>query len=229
MLRRTSKNVKQEVDKMCLPAVVHLCELWIEEGRGFQKNCRLQKLQIVMKELPLMTAWCRITTLKLHVLYPSDFDGDQAPETFAGVLEGVLGQCTGSLTHLDLDSNCLGSDGVRRLAEVLTQCTTLRHLGLSSNDLGPAGGGALTGALTHCRALNHLDLHSNDIGTSGAGKLARVLAQCTALAHLDLGDNGIGPGGADKLAQVLGQCPALELVDLSYNSIGSVGNRRLYS
>jgi len=69
MLRRTSKMVQEQVDKMRLPAVVHLCELWrkgIEINslpRFPPKSSRLQKLQIVMNELPLMTARCRMTTL----------------------------------------------------------------------------------------------------------------------------------------------------------------------
>jgi hypothetical protein len=106
-----------------------------------------------MNQLPLMTAWCRITTLEVCGL--SDFPPNKPPETFAGVLEGVLGQSAGSLTHLDLDRNSLGSDGVRRLAGVLAQCTALRYLRLSSNDLARAGAVALAGALAHCRAMNH--------------------------------------------------------------------------
>ena len=138
MFRRTSKIVKEQVDKMRLPAVVCLCELWRDginrSPVGGGRPNKMENVQIVINQLPLMTAWCRITTLKLHVLYPSDFRGDRSPETFAGVLEGVLGQSTGSLTDLDLDSNCLGSDGVRRLAGVLSQCTLLRYLVLAATE-----------------------------------------------------------------------------------------------
>jgi hypothetical protein len=88
-----------------------------------------------------------------------DFAGEKAPESFAGVLEGVLGQSAGSLTHLDLHRNLLGSDGVRRLSGGMTHCTTLRYLGLVSNAIDPAGAGALPEELAHCRALNHLDFN----------------------------------------------------------------------
>jgi hypothetical protein len=158
MLRRTSKSVKEQVDKMRLPAVVQRCRGWRHDVNHISSTCPslIEKLEIVMNKLPLMTAWCRITKLEVGGL--SDFPPYKTPETFAGMLQGVLGQSAGSLTHLDLDRNCLGSDGVRRLAGVLSRCTVLRYLRLSSNDLARAGAVALAGALTHCRALNHLDL-----------------------------------------------------------------------
>jgi hypothetical protein len=129
MFRRTSKIVKEQVDKMRLPAVVCLCKRWPSTRPSL-----IEQAEIVINKLPLMTAWCRITTLEVRGL--SEF-GHKRPETFPGMLEGVLGQSAGSLTHLDLDSNALGSDGVRRLAGVLPQCTSLRYLSLSSNEIAP--------------------------------------------------------------------------------------------
>ena len=231
MLRRTSKSVKEQVDKMRLPAVVCLCELWRDginrSPPGGGRPNKMENVQIVMNQLPLMTAWCRITTLKLHVLYPTDFHGDQAPESFVGVLEEVLGQSTGSLTHLDLDSNSLGSDGVRRLAGVLSQCTALRYLGLAANAVDDDGADIVVRVLRQCPALEILDLMCNDIGCHGAGSLVRLLVVCTALTSLNLAYNRIHDSGAEIIAAVLGECPKLKDLDLQDNSIGSVANRRL--
>jgi hypothetical protein len=104
---------------MHLPVVVLLCELWRDgiEIPSFHKTNRLENLQIVMNQLPLMTTRCRMTTLQLNGLCSSDFAGKTVTRSFAGVLEGVLGQSTGALTHLELTFNCLGSDGVSRLAK----------------------------------------------------------------------------------------------------------------
>jgi hypothetical protein len=250
MFRRTSKRVKEQVDKMRLPAFVGICRRWRDDVNHISSTCPslIAKLEIVMKKLPLMTAWCRITTLEVVGL--SDFPPYKTP------LAGVLAQCTAlrylrlssndlaraaqvalpealahcrALNHLNLSCNRIGARGAKSLAGVLGQCAALARLNLSHNLIGHVGTKWLAGVLAQCTALAHLDLSDNDIGPGGAGKVARVLAQCTALTHLDLSDNGIGPGGAGKLARVLGQCPALELLDLSENSIGSVGNRRLYS
>jgi hypothetical protein len=124
MLRSTSKRVQEQVDKMRLSAVVRPCKLWRDgiEIPSFHKTNRLENLQIVMNQLPLMTARCRMTTLQLQLnsLCNSDFAGKTVTKSFAGVLEGVLGQSAGALTHLEITCNCLGSDGVSRLAKVLT-------------------------------------------------------------------------------------------------------------
>jgi small ubiquitin-related modifier len=55
MLRRTSKRVKEVMDKMRLPAVVRLSRsFWVDARNEF-----------VLRQLTLMTAWCRISTLEL--------------------------------------------------------------------------------------------------------------------------------------------------------------------
>ena len=54
MLRRTSKRVKEVVDKMCLPAVVRLSRsFWVDARNGTDA----EKLQFVMRQLPLITDW----------------------------------------------------------------------------------------------------------------------------------------------------------------------------
>jgi hypothetical protein len=54
MLRRTSKTVKEVVDKMRLPAVVRLSRrFW----GGARNGTEEAKLKFVMRQLSLMTAW----------------------------------------------------------------------------------------------------------------------------------------------------------------------------
>jgi hypothetical protein len=62
VLRRTSKRVKEVVDKMCLPAVVRLSRSFWDDPR----NCAApEKLQLVLRQLKELTAQCCITTLEL--------------------------------------------------------------------------------------------------------------------------------------------------------------------
>jgi hypothetical protein len=62
MLRRTSKKVKEIVDTMRMPAVVRLSRSFWGDSRN---GTSAEKVQIVMRQLPLMTAWCRMSTLEL--------------------------------------------------------------------------------------------------------------------------------------------------------------------
>jgi Ran GTPase-activating protein (RanGAP) involved in mRNA processing and transport len=244
MLRRTSKKVKEAVDKMRLPAVVRLSRSYWDDTRN---GTAAEKLQFVLRQLTVVTEWCRITTLELP---RCKMEGQDA-ENLAGVLAqcpalahldlsenynfgaagaeslaGVLGQCR-ELVHLNLSSCYIGAGGVEILAGVLALCPALSHLDLHYNDIYSAGAESLAGVLGQCAALTHLNLSGNAIRAAGAERLANVLWQCRVLAHLDLSRNDSGDAGAEILAGVLGQCTALALLYLGYNQIGTVGEGRL--
>jgi Ran GTPase-activating protein (RanGAP) involved in mRNA processing and transport len=243
MFRRTSKRVKEQVDKMRLTVLVRLCQLWRDcittrfgDHNGGRYNRVMENIKIVMNQLPVMTALFRITTLELHgvvahhdkaaatIIVP-----DRAPESLTGMLQGVIGQSAGWLTHLDLNGNSLGSEGVSHLAGVLAQCTSLRYLGLGANSVQDDGAENVARLLPQCPALRTLDLHLNRIGCHGSGSLARVLVVCTALNKLDLAFNCIADCGTESIAAVLGECPPLGYLslDLQENEIGTEHCRRL--
>ena len=93
MLRRTSKRVKELVDKMRLPAVVRLSSSFWGDARN---GTAAEKLQVVMRQLPALTAQCRISTLELPNCEMKGQDAER--------LAGVLAQCP-ALAHLDLGIN----------------------------------------------------------------------------------------------------------------------------
>ena len=113
MLRRTSKKVKEAVDKMRLPAVVRLSRSFWDDARNGTGE---EKRQVVLRQLAAMTGWCRISTLELP---RCDMKGQDA-EILAGVLRlsGVLGQCR-ELVHLSLSGNYIVAGGAERLASNL--------------------------------------------------------------------------------------------------------------
>jgi hypothetical protein len=200
MLRRTSKRVKEVVDKIRLPAVVRLRESFWEEEDARSGTGEAQ-LQFVLRQLVVMTGWCRITTLELPCC---DMKGQDAES-----LAGVLAQCP-ALAHLDLSENhSFGAAGAERLAGVLGQCRELVYLDLYNKGIAEAAAERLAKVLAQCTALAHLNLRYNHIGPGGADSLAGVLVHCTALAHLNLSSNKIGVGGLEMLAGVLPQFTAL--------------------
>jgi Ran GTPase-activating protein (RanGAP) involved in mRNA processing and transport len=153
MLRRTSKGVKEGVDKMRPPTVAKL-------SRAFWNNARngtaAEKLQHMLADLEKMASRCRITTLNLEGCGMSGQD--------AGRLWALLPQCP-ELSLLNLGGNRIGAAGAERLAGVLPQCPALAYLSLGYNRIGDAGAERLAGVLTQCAALVHLNLRENDIGT----------------------------------------------------------------
>ena len=122
MLRRTSKRVKEVVDKMGLPAVVRLSRSFCDDACNGTAD---EKRQFVMRQLTVTTARCRITvtTPELPHCGMQGKDSERLPE--------VLAQCPALvLTHLDLSGNhnFRGISELRGLAEVLGQCRELVHL-----------------------------------------------------------------------------------------------------
>ncbi len=114
MLRRTSKRVKEVVDKMLLSVVVHLNRTFLDNNRNVTEKI---KHQFFWRQLTLMTAKCRITTLELLCCDMKGQDG--------AILAGVLMQCP-ALAHLDLSGNFkFGAAGAERFAGVLGQCREL--------------------------------------------------------------------------------------------------------
>jgi hypothetical protein len=62
MLRRTSKRVKEIVDKMRLPAVIRLSRSFLGDARNGTAS---EKLEFVFIQLTAMTDRCLITILEL--------------------------------------------------------------------------------------------------------------------------------------------------------------------
>jgi hypothetical protein len=88
-----------------MPAVVRFSRSFWGDSRN---DTSAEKLQIVMRQLPLMTVWCHISTLEL----PRCDVTEQDTEMLAGVLE----QCR-ELVHLDLNGNFMnfGPSGTESL------------------------------------------------------------------------------------------------------------------
>jgi Ran GTPase-activating protein (RanGAP) involved in mRNA processing and transport len=253
MLRMTSKQIKEIIDKMRLPVVVHLnMSFWNKIYNGTFN----EKRQLVIRHLEVLASTCQITCLELP--YTMNI------HCYLERLKEVLAQCK-SLTNLNLYNNNLGTIGVTSLLEVLGQCSVLN---LAHNCICTEGVMSLVEVLTQC---THLNLCNNNIGTTGLEsiekcktlttltylnlcynqinevKIDRILSQNTALAHLDLSQNYINTvsfgtmtkcfaltdlnlsynhicaEGATSLTGVLRQCPALTQFNISYNHIGAEG------
>ena len=112
-----------------------------------------------------------------------------------------------TLTSLDLKGNIFGNqvgdEGALRLAEALTQNSTLTSLNLIFNKMGGEGAGRLAEALVINSTLITLDLSSNQVGDEGAARLAEALAINSSLTTLDLWNNEVGDEAVGRLAEAL--------------------------
>ncbi|MCX2181409.1 gala protein [Streptomyces sp. SKN60] len=130
--------------------------------------------------------------------------------------------------HLLLGTNSLGDEGVRTLAEALTDTRRtgtgdghgVRTLYLGCNRIGPAGVTTLAEALADDTAVRALWLKRNPVGPAGARTLAGLLRRNTTLRTLDLVNSGIGAEGVrDLLDALLDRGAPLERLFLGGNGL----------
>ena len=105
-----------------------------------------------------------------------------------------IGECA-DLEELNLQSCCIGDEGISALAPELRGLPALSHLTLSWNELEGAGTIALCLALPFLPALTLLDLSYNDVAADreSVTKLTHTLPRCPRLRRLVLVHCGFGP------------------------------------
>lgn len=242
ILRKTSKEVRHAVDKICPPVVVRRNWKFWHSDSEFS-----QKIEIMARGLNQMKERCKITSLSMS---NSTVDKKSFP-----FLVSTLGSITQGLLHLDFSNNCICDEKTIEFIKLLADCqgleslvlknnlcrtndvidlvlvlqtlNNLAHLDLTNNKIRPYGAERLFGVLGQCPALKHVDISHNKIGDIGAIALTEALPKCKVLARISIISCDIGNTGAERLFGVLGQCPTLAHVELSCNLINDAGVCRI--
>ncbi|XP_067912485.1 MHC class II transactivator isoform X2 [Heterodontus francisci] len=117
-----------------------------------------------------------------------------------------------SSQKVKMSENKIGDEGAERLAEVLSNLTSLEKLTLSRNQIADRGAQELARSLPNLKFLKTLSLYDNIIGDKGAEKLAEILPVMKSLKVLDVKFNKITDVGAQRLTQSLKNCPHIETI-----------------
>ena len=122
-----------------------------------------------------------------------------------------------------MDSNKIGPEGARVLAEGLKENETLTNLHLSHCEIMEEGAVSLATALTNKKNLLVLDLNGNKIMPGGCSAICKAIQTHTTLRELFMSNNLIGPDGAKHLAKVLLNKKYITELCLSMNGIFAEG------
>jgi Ran GTPase-activating protein (RanGAP) involved in mRNA processing and transport len=104
------------------------------------------------------------------------------------------------LTALSLRGEDIGNNGVRALAEALSENNTLTLLDLELTNMTDEGACVLARVFETNATIKSVDLASNSIGDVGARAIAAALPKNTTLTFIDLGSNNIDVGGTSGLS-----------------------------
>ncbi|NXW26559.1 LR74A protein, partial [Phaetusa simplex] len=135
-----------------------------------------------------------------------------------------------TITHLELEDNCILAEGAICIAEMLRENSSLQKLNISNNNLDTAGAKAIASLLLD----NKSSLHALQL--SGGLYLARRShCLCTFVSlqgnyqvkELDLSHNEFSEKGGQLLGQMLASNTTLEILDLSWNHLWRKGTEAL--
>lgn len=192
MLRITSKQIKDIIDKKYLPTVIYL------------KYIKPVDIKFVMNRLSTLVTTCQITSLDLP-----DFDMNLRFEKF----KEILNKC--KLNKLSLYNNNLGDKEIESISEILTQQTfgQCSVLHLAHNKITEIGFKSLLKILNNGRRI-HLNLCNNKMGYEY--EKTKSIELCSTLENLNLCYNQISNIDIDK---ILLNNIELKSLDLSQNQI----------
>jgi len=201
MLRRTSKKIKDIIDKKYLPTVIYL------------KYIKPVDIKFIMNQLSLLVTTCQITSL-----YLPDFDMKKRFEKF----KEILIKC--KLYKLNLYNNNLGDEEIESISEILIQQINGQCLILNfaHNKITEIGLKSLLKLLNNKNIGQSIDLNlcNNNIGYEYEyeyeNERVKSIELCSTLSNLNLCHNKINDIDIDK---ILFNNKDLKSLDLSQNRI----------
>lgn len=131
-----------------------------------------------------------------------------------------------TITHLDLNSNQIDSEGAISLAQHLksTTCKLYALILDSNHKIGNDGAKAIALALCENSSLQVLRLGSCDVGKRGAERFATALSQNETLQELGLrGNVEVGDQAVELISRGLRANRGLHKLDLSSCGVGDEG------
>ncbi|KAM4667341.1 LOW QUALITY PROTEIN: leucine-rich repeat-containing protein 74A [Amazona ochrocephala] len=128
-----------------------------------------------------------------------------------------------TVTHLELEDNCMLAEGAICIAEMLRENSTLQELNISNNNLDTAGAKAIAGLLLDNMFLHTILLSGNNFGEESALYFPEALMSNFQVKKLDLSHNEFSEKGGQLLGQMLDSNSKLEILDLSWNHLGRKG------
>ena len=133
--------------------------------------------------------------------------------------------CTRSQTSLKVfhcTLNCIESEGLKDITEIVKKSPNLEHLRLSSLRAGSDATSELCKALSNCASLRVLDLSDNGFNETGVDALSETLKYQKHLEALLIRDLSIDDDSLEQLLDAVSESGApLDTLDISGNDLTS--------
>ena len=127
-----------------------------------------------------------------------------------------------TLTELNLSSNKITDEGVKKLAEDI-QVNALQKLNLSGNEIADEGAKGLGEAIQVNITLQELNISSNKISDEGAKRLGEAIQVNTTLQELNISKNCISKKGVMRIVEACRINRTLHKLVCTHNNLSKSG------
>jgi Leucine-rich repeat (LRR) protein len=215
MMRKTSKQMRDTVDKMTLPIFVvsRFHKLFYNDS----KPSPTEHIGLAFSQLRVISSVCLITKIEL-------VDCGLNSENMH-LLARIISDSP-DLTYLDIGFNDIQA-GINEIFDPLAKCSRLTTLILTGNFIGDVGLKGLEDVVAHLSELQYLDLSRNNITSEGLESFAPSLIFTPRLRFLHLSNNKTC-NGVSTLSSVMHLCSDLIHIDLSHTNFGTFGYMLMY-
>uniref|UniRef100_A0A8D3AW13 NACHT domain-containing protein n=1 Tax=Scophthalmus maximus TaxID=52904 RepID=A0A8D3AW13_SCOMX len=123
------------------------------------------------------------------------------------------------LAVLDLSSNCLGNNGLKKLLDVLPHLGNIREIDASDNGISVEGVTMLAGALCSCDNLTeiHIRMNNSSLLPAHITALCMRLVRCRSPLELDLSHSSLKDKAVESLLRVLPKMASLQRLNVSHS------------
>ena len=123
-----------------------------------------------------------------------------------------------SLTGIDLQHSCIGSENAKHVARGISFSASLTSIDLSWNELGDVGVKHIAEGISVSASLTSINIGFNCIGKVMALKLVEILKK-KQMVSVGLASCSLGVVGAQAVADYISASALLTSIDVSHNNI----------
>jgi Ran GTPase-activating protein (RanGAP) involved in mRNA processing and transport len=124
---------------------------------------------------------------------------------------------TNNLTNLDISSNFLGDEKIRKISESLRINKTIKSLNIAYNNIGNNGAFYLGDFLLKNNFIERLFVSGNNLSGLGLQNLMKILSNHKSIRHLDISNNKLKDADIMEISNFITKNLRFEGLDISYN------------
>ena len=176
-------------------------------------------LESLVNEFEQNRSLSSIILSNTHIVQEIDIDKEFAEQIAKGITASA------SLTHIDLSSTKLRSEGAKHITDGISASASLTSINLNGNYIGVEGAKYIAEGISVSVSLRSIYLTRNELGDEGAKHIAKGIPDNASLTCLDVRSNGIlGESAVQLSTSVLSHTKiqtfnAIPVKDLRSNSV----------